>query len=93
MKNCNGETTQDSSLKAEWGKGEQRDVQRQKRIEITVWRASEETGNSYKQKTFGHLEIYSLVQISHDIAYRQNLFLKNDGNELIYKTETDSQNY
>ena len=92
MKNCNGETTQDSSLKAEWGKGEQRDVQRQKRIEITVRRASEES-NSYKQKMFGHLEIYFLGQISHDIAYRQNLFFLNDGNELIYKTETDSQIY
>ena len=28
-------------------------------------------------------------QISHDIAYMQNL--KNDTNELIYKTEIDSQ--
>ena len=29
-------------------------------------------------------------QISHDIAYTRNL-KKNDTNELIYKTETDSQ--
>lgn len=43
--------TQDSSLKAEWGKGEQRDVQRQKRIvEITTGRASEEPEKRHKQK-------------------------------------------
>lgn len=43
--------TQDSCLKAEWGKGEQRDVQRQKRIvEITTGRASEEPEKRHKQK-------------------------------------------
>ena len=30
-------------------------------------------------------------QITHDITYMQNL--KNDTNELIYKTETDSQTW
>ena len=80
-------------MKAEWGKVELRDVQRQKRIEITIWRAREEPENSYKQKMFGHLEIYFLGQVSYDIAYRQNLLKKNDTNKLIYKTETDSQTY
>ena len=93
VKHCNEETIQDSSLKAEWGKAELRDVQRQKRIEITIWRAREEPENSYKQKMFGHLEIYFLGQVSYDIAYRQNLLKKNDTNKLIYKTETDSQTY
>ena len=31
-------------------------------------------------------------QISYDTAYMQNVKKKNDTNELIYKTETDSQN-
>ena len=30
-------------------------------------------------------------QVSYDIAYMWNLKIKNDTNELIYKTETDSQ--
>ena len=30
-------------------------------------------------------------QILYDITYMWNLILKNDANELIYKTETDSQ--
>ena len=76
VKHCNGETTQDSSLKAEWGKVELRDVQRQKRIEITIRRAREEPENSYKQKMFGHLEINFLGQVSYDIAYRNNLLKK-----------------
>ena len=43
--------SQDSSLKAEWGKREQRDVQRQKRIvKITIGRASEEPAKRHKQK-------------------------------------------
>ena len=76
VKHCNGETTQDSSLKAKWGKVELRDVQRQKRIEITIRRAREEPENSYKQKMFGHLEINFLGQVSYDIAYRHNLLKK-----------------
>ena len=42
--------------------------------------------------TYMDLEIIILTevrQISYDITYMQNL--KNDTNELIYKTETDSQ--
>lgn len=60
-------------LKAEWGKVELRDVQRRKRIEITIWMASEEPENSYTQKMFGHLEINFLGQVSYNIAYTQNL--------------------
>ena len=37
--------------------------------------------------------ILSERQISYDVAYMWNLKKKKDTNELIYKTETDSQTY